>query len=47
MRRRLAVVLEKQNVAKAAVVLQIEGALAKGPENFLDRTLTGMVARVS
>ena len=31
-----AVVLEKQDIAEAPVVLQIEDAVAIGPENFLD-----------
>ena len=36
---RLAVVFEKQDVAEATVVFQIEHAVAIGPQRFLERLL--------
>src|SRR5580704_1370509 len=43
---RLAVILEQQDVAEAAIVLQVEHAIAVGPENLFDRFLAQVRERL-
>src|ERR1700746_2358706 len=43
---RLAMIFEEQNVAKAAVVFQVEHAVAVGPENFFHRFLAQVRERL-
>src|SRR5580704_9647874 len=43
---RLAVILEQQDVAEAAIVLQVEHAIAVSPENFLHRFLAQVRERL-